>query len=117
MSSILPSFSACCVEDYCADPVTVAVPGPPGPIGPEGPGVTAGLVGVAVVDHLIEARDLPSLATNRYMVMLGGAAAGDSFGGTFWWDPNSVLTDNYNEFGGSVITPNLSSGPGRWRRL
>lgn len=93
------------------------MPGPTGPAGPAGPAGASGLVGLLVADNLAAARALPNLPTNRYLIMLGGGAIGDGFGGTFFWDATSVLLDNYNEFGGSVITPDGSSGPGRWRRF
>jgi hypothetical protein len=51
------------------------------------------------------------------MVMLGGGAALDGFGGYFGWNPTSVDVDDYNEFGGSTINPDGNSGAGRWKRI
>ena len=114
MASILPSAVDCCVTALCSSPVTVAVPGPPGPPGPPGDDAEGGIPGYFIVEDLADARALPSDPTNLKMDMLGSSSPGDSFGGIFFWDNNSIEVDNYNAFGGSVITPNGSSGAGRW---
>lgn len=117
MSATLPSAVDCCEEEFCDAPITVSVPGPIGATGATGAAGASGLLGLLVADTLAAARALPNLSTNRYLIMLGGAALGDGFGGTFYWSSTSVLVDDYTDFGGSVITPNLSSGPGRWLRF
>lgn len=117
MSAILPSAVDCCETEFCTAPITVSVPGPAGSIGPAGPPGASGLLGLLVADNLAVARALPNLATNRFLIMLGGAVIGDSFGAFFFWDNTSVALDNYSATGGSVITPDGSSGPGRWIRF
>lgn len=117
MSAILPSTTDCCEEDFCDSPITVSVPGAVGPAGPAGPAGASGLVGLLVADTLADARALPNLPTNRYLIMLGGAAVADTFGGNFAWDATSVELDDSNEFGSHIITPDGSSGPGRWVRI
>lgn len=116
MSCILPFASACCQESYCDDVVTVSVPGSQGIPGPPGES-SSELAGWFIRDTLADARLVPSDPGNRFLIMLGGATKSDGFGAFMYWDNDSLATDNYSTTGGSVITPNDSSGPGRWLRM
>lgn len=116
MSAILPSFSDCCETDYCEAPVTVSVPGPVGPAGPPGASASGDMVGWFVTDTLDTALLIPAASTNRFMIMLGGAAANDGFGGLFNWNNTSTALHNYDYTGGSVINPFGNPGAGRWLR-
>jgi hypothetical protein len=115
MSCILPFTMPCCQEEYCDDILTVGVPGPPGEEGP--PGVTNGeMAGWFIRDTAAQARAIPNDLVNKWLNLLGSATKGDSYGGFFYWDQLSILTDNYSDYGGSVIAPSGSSGSGRWLR-
>src|SRR5258706_9484419 len=61
---------------------------------------------------VLKALTPPPSTLNVTVNVDGGAAKGDGLGGTFYYDPNSVLADD----AANVIAPTPVPATGRWRR-
>lgn len=66
----------------------------------------------AVVRTMAELRTLPVSSSSGMVTVEGYFRPGDGGGGSFYWDSFSTKNDN----GGTVIKPEIISGPGRWVR-
>lgn len=66
-----------------------------------------------VFDNMVDLRAATPLAENQKITLLGRDDAGDGGWGQYYWDPNSILTDNT----GTVIQPDTLPASGRWLRL
>lgn len=68
--------------------------------------------GFFVVDDLADLRALPSLSTNQFAVLEGGAAEFDGNGGTYTWVAGATDADD----GITYIRPNDYTTGGLWRK-
>lgn len=77
--------------------------------GVSGSGGGGGTSDITVVNTLADLRALAAGSSN-YILLAGGTAVGDGASYFYYWDPDSIASDN----GVSVIEPDSSPGSGRW---